>query len=49
MALKKVLIDTNVYFLAMKGDADIVGALRRIDRIGFSTISVGELLSGFKD
>ena len=48
MALKKVLIDTNVYSLAMKGDANIVGTLRRIDRIGFSTISVGELLSGFK-
>jgi uncharacterized protein (DUF433 family) len=48
VALKKVLIDTNVYSSAMKGDADIVGALRRIDRIGFSTISVGELLSGFK-
>jgi tRNA(fMet)-specific endonuclease VapC len=48
VALKKVLIDTNVYSSAMKGDADIVGTLRRIDRIGFSTISVGELLSGFK-
>jgi tRNA(fMet)-specific endonuclease VapC len=34
--------------LGIKGDADIVGALRRIDRIGLSTISAGELLSSFK-
>jgi len=46
--LRKVLIDTNIYSLAMRGDADIVGTLRRIDRIGFSTVSVGELLAGFK-
>jgi tRNA(fMet)-specific endonuclease VapC len=48
MALRKVLIDTTIYSLAMKGDADIVGALRKIDQIGFSTVSVGELLAGFK-
>jgi tRNA(fMet)-specific endonuclease VapC len=48
MALRKVLIDTNIYSLAMRGDADVVGALRRIDRIGFSTVSVGELFAGFK-
>lgn len=43
-----VLIDTNIYSLAMKGDNEIVTALRRIDRIGFSAISIGELFSGFK-
>jgi len=48
MALKKVLIDTNIYSLAMSGDTDIVSVLRKIDRIGFSTVSVGELFSGFK-
>ena len=46
--MKKVLIDTNIYSLAMRGDGEIVGVLRKIDRIGFSTISVGELFSGFK-
>lgn len=46
--MKKVLIDTNIYSLAMRGDAGVVGVLRKIDRIGFSTISVGELYSGFK-
>ena len=32
----------------MRGDTEIVGVLRKIDRIGFSAVSVGELFSGFK-
>ncbi|MFH1981119.1 MAG: type II toxin-antitoxin system VapC family toxin [Pseudomonadota bacterium] len=46
--MNKVLIDTNIYSLAMKGDEDIVSVLRRLDLIGFSVISIGELFSGFK-
>jgi tRNA(fMet)-specific endonuclease VapC len=46
--VKKVLIDTNIYSFAMKGDVEVVNALRRIDVIGFSAISIGELFSGFK-
>jgi tRNA(fMet)-specific endonuclease VapC len=46
--MMKVLIDTNIYSLAMKGDADVVNTLRKIDQIGFSAVSVGELYSGFK-
>jgi tRNA(fMet)-specific endonuclease VapC len=46
--MKKVLIDTNIYSLAMKGDANVMNTLRKIDRIGFSAISIGELYSGFK-
>jgi tRNA(fMet)-specific endonuclease VapC len=46
--MKKVLIDTNIYSLAMKGDSNTVDVLRSIDRIGFTTISIGELYSGFK-
>jgi tRNA(fMet)-specific endonuclease VapC len=46
--MNKVLIDTNIYSLAMKGEANVVNTLRRIDQIGFSAISIGELLSGFK-
>ncbi|MFA5904286.1 MAG: type II toxin-antitoxin system VapC family toxin [Desulfobacula sp.] len=46
--MKRVLIDTNIYSLAMKGDEEVVTALRRIDHIGISTISIGELFSGFK-
>ena len=46
--MNKVLIDTNIYSLAMKGQANVVNTLRKIDQIGFSAISIGELLSGFK-
>jgi len=46
--MKRVLIDTNIYSLAMKGDEEVVNALRKIDHIGISTISIGELFSGFK-
>lgn len=46
--MKKVLIDTNIYSLAMKGDAAVIRVLRSIDLIGFSAISAGELYSGFK-
>ena len=46
--MKNVLIDTNIYSLAMRGDTKVIDALRMIDRIGFSAISVGELYSGFK-
>jgi len=46
--MKKALIDTNIYSLAMKGDASVSKTLKKIDQIGISTISIGELLSGFK-
>jgi tRNA(fMet)-specific endonuclease VapC len=46
--MKKVLIDTNIYSFALKGDVEVVNALRRIEVIGFSAISIGELFSGFK-
>jgi tRNA(fMet)-specific endonuclease VapC len=46
--MKKVLIDTNIYSLAMKGDQEVVTALRQIDTIAVSCVSVGELYSGFK-
>jgi tRNA(fMet)-specific endonuclease VapC len=47
--MKKVLIDTNIYSLAMKGDANVVDTMKKIDRIGFAAVSVGELYSGFKN
>ena len=46
--MKKVLIDTNIYSLAMRGDPEVTVTLRKIDQIGISTISIGELLSGFR-
>ena len=46
--MKKVMIDTNIYSLAMRGEPQVVDALQRIDQIGISTISIGELFSGFR-
>ncbi len=46
--MNKVLIDTNIYSRAMRGDPDVVTTLRRIRHVGISAISVGELLSGFR-
>ncbi len=43
-----ILIDTNIYSEAMRGNAAVVDTLRQVPHIGFSSISVGELLSGFK-
>jgi tRNA(fMet)-specific endonuclease VapC len=48
MVMKKLLIDTNIYSYALKGEDCIIEVLRETDEIGFSTISIGELLSGFK-
>ncbi len=44
----KVLLDTNIYSLAMRGDIEVVHSLKSIDTIGFSVISIGELFSGFR-
>jgi tRNA(fMet)-specific endonuclease VapC len=44
----RVLIDTNIYSLAMRGDTGVVELLRKADQIGFTAISAGELYSGFK-
>ena len=46
--MRKVLIDTNIYSLAMRGDRSVVDHLQRIDSIGISSISVGVLIAGFQ-
>ena len=46
--MNKILMDTNIYSLALRGDQDVIATLRHIEHIGFSSISIGELLSGFK-
>ena len=46
--MNRLLIDTNIYSAAMRGDAEIVRLLRRVAHIGISSVSVGELLSGFR-
>jgi tRNA(fMet)-specific endonuclease VapC len=46
--LRSLLIDTNVYTHALKGDPEVVSLLRSASRIGISSMTLGELLSGFK-
>ncbi len=43
-----LLIDTTIYSHALKGENEVVDILQRAPRIGISTISMGELLAGFK-
>ena len=46
--MRRLLIDTNIYSYALKGESGVIEVLRKADEIGFSVISIGELLSGFK-
>jgi tRNA(fMet)-specific endonuclease VapC len=46
--MKKMLIDTNIYSHALRGDPETVSALQRARKIAICSISIGELLSGFK-
>ena len=46
--MNKILIDTNIYSSAFKGDPEVITTLRYVSHIGITSISIGELLSGFK-
>ncbi|MCF8128655.1 MAG: type II toxin-antitoxin system VapC family toxin [Deltaproteobacteria bacterium] len=46
--MNRILIDTNIYSYALRGDPDVASTLRQVAHIGFTAISMGELLSGFK-
>ncbi|SJM92925.1 Ribonuclease VapC [Crenothrix polyspora] len=46
--MNALLIDTNIYSYAMRGDIEIVKNLQQVAHIGITAISIGELLSGFK-
>ena len=46
--MKNLLIDTNIYTYALNGDAEIINVLQRAQTISICSISIGELLSGFK-
>ena len=46
--MNALLIDTNIYSYAMRGDTEIIQALQQVAHIGITAISIGELLSGFK-
>jgi len=46
--MNRILIDTNIYSLALRGARDVTHTLRQVSHIGISVISIGELLSGFR-
>lgn len=46
--MTSLLIDTNIYSYAMRGDPAVVTALQRADRVAISAVSIGELLAGFR-
>ena len=46
--MSALLIDTNIYTHALKGDSDVVSTLQKTTAIAVCSISIGELLSGFK-
>jgi predicted nucleic acid-binding protein len=46
--MNRILVDTNIYSGALRGDPGIVRILRQAEHIGMNAISIGELLSGFK-
>ena len=46
--MKNLLIDTNIYTYAFNGDIEVIKILQRAQKISICTISIGELLSGFK-
>lgn len=46
--MNEMLIDTNIYSNAMRGEDSVVATLRRAPHIGVAAISIGELLSGFR-
>jgi len=46
--MKNLLIDTNIYTFALKGDPAVVSMLQQAHEIGISAVSIGELLSGFR-
>lgn len=46
--MRRALIDTNIYSLALRGDPEVVARLQQLDEIGFTVVSIGELMAGFR-
>jgi len=46
--MRKMLIDTNIYSHALRGDPETVSVLQRAHKIAICSISIGELLSVFR-
>ncbi len=47
--MKRILIDTNIYSYALRGIPDVINTIQRANEICISSISIGELLFGFKN
>ncbi|HEV8658086.1 MAG TPA: type II toxin-antitoxin system VapC family toxin [Thermoanaerobaculia bacterium] len=45
--MKRLLLDTSAYAVFMRGQADVVDALREADEIYVSATVLGEMLAGF--
>ncbi len=45
--MKKILLDTNAYAAFKNGNEEAVEIVRMAEQIGFSSIVLGELISGF--
>jgi predicted nucleic acid-binding protein len=45
--VKRLLLDTSAYAVFMRGQADVVDALREADEIYVSATVLGEMLAGF--
>ena len=46
--MRRALIDTNIYSLAMRGEPSVLDNLQQLDEIGFTVVSLGELRVGFR-
>jgi tRNA(fMet)-specific endonuclease VapC len=46
--MSRILIDTNAYCEAMRGNEAVVSQIQLVNFIGINPIVIGELLSGFK-
>ncbi|HET98178.1 MAG TPA: type II toxin-antitoxin system VapC family toxin [Desulfurivibrio alkaliphilus] len=46
--MNKLLLDTNIYSHALRGNPAVIPVLRRAEALTLSAITVGELLSGFR-
>ena len=46
--MNNILIDTNIYSHALMGTPEVISVLQKAHKIGICSISIGELLSGFK-
>ncbi len=48
MVISRILIDTNIYSNALRGDETVVEILRKYEELGISVVSIAELIYGFK-